>query len=712
MTDRDTFALQLNMQIKVGDDVGRVVKLTPNCGVIVALSDGTTMGLTAKQVAQGARGPLASVHREELHETLSAKWAMASKAAKQRALWKQKHVFELKTGFKMGYAPKASSVPKAKYDPSLPWARRLQAKAEQLEVSVQTLRNWVSWERDGGAPALLDGRSNQRGPLATIDPQWVAAAQRFLKLREDDSKMSVRNIAEQLDRELRDSAIFRPPIDAAMTALEAIVGKDKDLHGDRARDRSNKATGKGVHGLRMAAYPGHIVVLDATPLNVRVFDPNTNTIGGCELILAIDLFSRAILGLTLVPTARSVDVGAVLWEVIRPYEGLPGELPYVGVPHALLIPEARYGGLREQPERDPTHQLPRNALGTGLVPDTLVVDHGSIFVSHHIFSIAQSLGMTIEPANIRMPNQKGQVERSFGTLEPFLEKMPGYKGSDIKGRGENPDKSAVLDVREAENRLRGWAREVYNESWHEGITIPDASKTKWTPRRSLEVGLELWGQPVLPTDERLAYAFLPIFVRAIRAEGVDVNGFRYNSDAFAPYRNKPNPAGNTDKPFGYVMRVHPGDISVLYFEDPITHDIHEIPWRYSDFVGRSFSIEQWRRAEEMFADENQPLPKYVMLRMFFDRVEEHGYEPTAVERRIAQRADRFDDPIQSMMRESTQVLRDPTIYSEGPETEEDAADPLPLVEATYESDDDDDDEPDIEFDAELDLLSLIDAEDA
>ena len=712
MSDSSTFAVELNMQITVGDDIGRVVKLTPNCGVIVALSDGTTMGLTAKQVAEGARGPLAPVHREDLHETLSAKWAMASKAARKQALWKQKHVFELRTGFKKGYAPKASSVPRGKYDPSLPWARRLQAKAEQLEVSVQTLRNWVDSDRTGGAPALLDGRSNKRGPFVSIDPQWIAAAKRFLKLREGDSKMSVRNIAEQLDRELRDSAIFRPPIDTAMAILEAIVGKDKDLHGDRARDRSNKAVGNGVHGLRMAAYPGHIVVLDATPLNVRVFDPNTNTIGGCELILAIDLFSRAIIGLTLVPTARSVDVGAVLWEVIRPYEGLPGELPYVGVPHALLIPQERYAGLQEQPERDRTYQLPRTALGTGLMPDTLVVDHGSIFVSHHVFSMAQSLGMTIEPANIRMPNQKGQVERSFGTLEPFLEKMPGYKGADIKGRGEDPDRSAVLNIREAENRIRGWAREVYNESWHEGITIPDASKTRWTPRRSLEVGLEVWGQPVLPADERLAFAFLPFYVRGIRPEGVDVNGFRYNSAVFNPYRNKPNPAGNTDKPYGYVMRVHPGDISLLYFEDPVTHDIHEIPWRYRDFVGRSFSIEQWRRAEEMFAGEPEPLPKHVMMRMFFDRVHEYGYQPTAVERRVAQREDRFDDPIQTMMLESAQVLRDPSIYAEGPEEEVTAADAPPLAQPTYESDDDDDDEPDAEFDAELDLMGLIDAEDA
>ena len=704
------FEVQLNMLLTVGDEVGRVVQLTPNCGVIVALGNGTKIGLTAHQVALGARGSsLPPVHRDDLHETLSSAWAMASEAARERAVWKQKHVFELKTGFKQGYKPKPKSVPKKDYDPALPWARRIQTKASQLDVSVQTIRNWVEWERTGGAPALLDRRSSKRGPFASIDPQWILAARKLLKQREGESKMSVRNIAEQLDRQLRDSAVFRPSIEAAMTALEAIVGKDKDLHGARARDRSNKAVGNGVHGLRMAGYPGHIVVLDATPLNVRVYDANSNTVGGCELILAIDLFSRAILGLTLVPTARSVDVGAVLWEVIKPYQGLPGELPYVGVPHALLVPDDRYAGVREQLQRGGTHQGARTGLGTGVVPDTLVVDHGSIFVSHHVFGIAQSLGMTIEPANIRMPNQKGQVERSFGTMEPFLEHLPGYKGADISGRGADPDASAVLDIRAAENRIRGWVREVYNESWHEGITIPDASKTKWTPRRALEVGQELWGTPVLPVDERLAMAFLPYFVRTIGSAGVDVNGFRYNAEIFGPYRNKPNPAGNTDNPYGYVMRVHPGDISILYFEDPVTHDVHEVPWRYRDYVGRSFSAEHLRRAEEMFAGDPEPVPKHVMLRMFFDRVHEHGWDATAVERRVAQRQEGFDDPVQEMMRQSDNVLRDPTLLADPPE--EHPTD-TPEDQRGFASDDDDSDEPDAEFDAELDLLSLIDAEDA
>jgi transposase InsO family protein len=710
--NESVFRVELNMQIKIGEDIGRVVRRTENCGVIVQLQDGTQMGLTAAQVSVGVMHPLPPTGRGDLHETLSAAWASASKAARKEAVAKQQHVFQVRTGFRKGFPPTPKSKPNPQFDPSLPWARRLQAKATQLEVSVQTIRNWVSAEAAGGAPALLDGRSNKRGPLASLDPKWVEKAREAIRAREGESKMSVRNIAEQLDRELRDSAIFLPPIDAAMEALEEIVGKDKDLHGSRARNRSNKAVGNGVHGLRMAAYPGHIVILDATPLNVRVYDPNTNTVGGCELILAIDLFSRAILGLTLVPTARSVDVGAVIWEVIKPYEGLPGELPYAGVPHALLIPSGRYAGVREQPQRDPTHKLERSPLGTGIVPDTLVVDHGSIFVSHHVFGMAQSLGITIEPANVRMPNQKGQVERSFGTLESFLERQPGYKGADVSGRGEDPDASACLTVREMENRIRAWVREVYHESWHEGITIPDASKTKWTPRRSLEVGMELWGTPVLPVDERLAIAFMPFFVRTIRPEGVDVNGFRYNAEAFNPYRNKPNPAGNTDDPFQYVMRVHPGDISTLYFEDPVTHDIHEVPWRYRDYVGRSFSMEQWRRAEAMFAGESEPPPKHEMLRLFFDRVHVHGYEGTAVERRVAQREDRFDDPIQSMLRESAQVLRDPAIYAEPDDAVEPVARDTELTALTYESDDDDADEPDAEFDADLDLMGLIDAEDA
>jgi transposase InsO family protein len=80
----------------------------------------------------------------------------------------------------------------------------------------------------------------------------------------------------------------------------------------------------------------------------------------------------------------------------------------------------------------PEHGIPRTLLidveqfeGPGLatppvVPETIVVDHGKIYVSEHLTSVCARMGISIQPARLRTGRDKGPVERFFRTLREDL----------------------------------------------------------------------------------------------------------------------------------------------------------------------------------------------------------------------------------------------------------------------------------------------------
>lgn len=47
------------------------------------------------------------------------------------------------------------------------------------------------------------------------------------------------------------------------------------------------------------------------------------------------------------------------------------------------------------------------AAGPALVPETIVVDHGKIFVSEHLTSVCARMGISIQPVRLRTGRDKG-----------------------------------------------------------------------------------------------------------------------------------------------------------------------------------------------------------------------------------------------------------------------------------------------------------------
>ena len=180
---------------------------------------------------------------------------------------------------------------------------------------------------------------------------------------------------------------------------------------------------------------------------------------------------------------------------------------------------------------DPTSAL---VASPAIVPETIVVDHGKIYVGETLTSACRQMGISIQPARIREGRDKGPVERFFRTIrEGFLQELPGYKGPDVYSRGAAPENGAFLFIDEMEALLREWVATVYHRREHDGIGEAGLWALRMSPTEMFEHGLARAGYIEAPRDPCLAYQFLQVVWRTIQHYGVEINRRIYRASGTA-----------------------------------------------------------------------------------------------------------------------------------------------------------------------------------
>jgi putative transposase len=150
------------------------------------------------------------------------------------------------------------------------------------------------------------------------------------------------------------------------------------------------------------------------------------------------------------------------------------------------------------------------ALRPGLmargIPEAILVDRGSAFVSSQLLRACAVLGVRLIHASPRAATTKGKIERFFRTVrDQFL--------VEIEGR---PD----LDLAELNRLFSAWLEVVYHRRVH--------SETKVTPLERFMVA----GAPSLPTPALLREAFLWSETRTVtKTATVSLHGNDYEVDA-------------------------------------------------------------------------------------------------------------------------------------------------------------------------------------
>jgi transposase InsO family protein len=449
------------------------------------------------------------------------------------------HVREACTGYRSGSPELAlPGEPRPQYAPGTGMLHRYQAKAAELGIGVRTLRRWAaSLDRDGPAGLVDARRLRRRAPESKSTPAFGNAK-----------------------------------------AGREIAGRPATPHG-RLR----------------ATRPGEYLLLDTTRLDMFAMDQVTLRWVQAELSVGMDLYDRCITGLRLTPVStKAIDAAAVLFESVRPLPEPPAgwvdiRPPYHGLPGQVIVDAAKLANESGQP------------LLPSVTAETIVVDHSKIHLSEHLMSACARLGISVQPARVRQGTGQAALKRFFGTLtEQVLGALPGYKGPDVYRRGKNPEQHSFYFLDELERIIRQWTVEFYHRQPHPGLCVPEVPGLEICPLEMFAHGIVRAGYLQVPARSDLAFDFLTTEWRAIQHNGVEIGGLRYDGPALNPYRNRTSPY--TGKHAGrWPLRVDPGDVSKVFFQDPAVGSWHTLRWEHADAVGGPFSNDALAYARQLAA---------------------------------------------------------------------------------------------------------------
>lgn len=210
---------------------------------------------------------------------------------------------------------------------------------------------------------------------------------------------------------------------------------------DKWRSKNQVAFGNASE---KAKYFGHIIEFDATSGEVDFAGKRYN------FTFAIDVFSRKLKAL-LSPTGNSMVLCNLLRQVI---------------------------------------------LDWG-IPDTVLVDNGPEFISHHFKAVCEALGIHIIYAQKFTPEDKGFVERVIWSVElMFFEEMAQYLGHNVAERKDIEARRSfaqrilkkgsvvecVLSPFEFQKIMNAWIKRIYHQRVHRGLGMSPEAKAAQSPR--------------------------------------------------------------------------------------------------------------------------------------------------------------------------------------------------------------------------------------
>ncbi|MBT2467736.1 TnsA-like heteromeric transposase endonuclease subunit [Streptomyces sp. ISL-66] len=494
---------------------------------------------------------------------------------------------EVETGFRSGSRHWARpGEPRLAFDPATTTiGERRRAKVAELgrlseaeaarlgldSVSERTLQRMAARYRESGLVGLADGRwTRQAGghPSVSIEVEEAIRAVHEQCLRRSRISMASRErLIHQYVREVFPDRDVQVP---HRTTLARVWREWFGPGGSRQRYvRSAAAVPASAGAPVIASRPGQVVVLDSTPLPVKVLDDVFGTPITVHLTIALDAYTHSIVAFRLTPVAESsIEVAMLLRDVLSP---LPMRLgwgetmawPYPGVPAALVADLA--GG--------PVAGLPF------FTPEAITVDHGSAFKNHHLVQVARTLGVDVLPARAMRPTDKVACERAFAAIQSLLlELVPGWRGIDVADRGADPESDASWTVAAMEHLLASWIVAVWqNRRLDQHAPAWDPSG-RHSPNTLFAAAAARDGISLQIPPPQLYYELLPVhFVKVDARRGVKVGGLWYgaHTPALDPCRGVPAPRGGRHAG-KWAVRRDPRDCRQVFIE--LEGTWHALPW--------------------------------------------------------------------------------------------------------------------------------------
>lgn len=519
----------------------------------------------------------------------------------EQARWWEHHIVEVIAGV----APEAGrgAAPRPAYDPAARTLRQRElAKVSELaehgrKVPLSTLQRLRLAYEKHGVWGLVDHRTaRRRGPRT--DERVLEAIGQAVAEETNRSTGTVARLRRRVEQILASQHGVDPtsvmPARATFYRLAGRIATGKHTFGSARTRRSLAKRPDGPFGTVTALRPGEWTQIDSTPLDVRVVLDN-GMIDRVELTWIIDVATRTVPAAVLRPTTKAVDAAGLLARSMTPEPMRPGWSDALRMSRSVL------------PHQRLTHmdqRLEYAAARPVIVPETIVVDHGMVYMSQAFRNACRAMGINLQPSHEGSPWEKGGVETSFsavGTL--FAQYVAGYVGSSVERRGKDAERDAVWSMAELQQLLDEWLVAVWQNRPHDGLRHPLMPGRSLTPNEMYAALVETAGYVPVPLGADDYIELLPTLWRTINAYGVKIRHRTYDCRALNPYRRQHS--GVDAKKGLWEVHYDPYDITRIWVRNHHDGGWLQAPWTHLRTGPVPFGEQVWDHARQMLARRGQ-----------------------------------------------------------------------------------------------------------
>jgi hypothetical protein len=349
--------------------------------------------MTAPDFAVTGVEPLPQMEPVGLLETLP-------ESARAAAVQWQRHVVEVETGLPPGAEP--GTATRSEYDPlSRTVVERAQAKADELGVSLRTVMDKRSRYARQGLWGLVDQRLVRvREATGRADARVVAAVRQVL---DDQTQVStgtrsrvIRRVVKLVEATHGEGVVPLPSRNTFYRLIDAL-STGRHAFGSAVTRRQTANRPAGLFTPTFADRPGEQVQIDSTPLDVMVV-LDSGVTARADLTIAVDVATRTICAAVLRPVgSKAVDASLLLARMLVPEPMRPGwsarlRMAASRMPHRQLL--------------DIDARMEQAAAKPVVVPDTVVIDGGKVFISDTFIRACDRLGVSVQRSRPRTPTDK------------------------------------------------------------------------------------------------------------------------------------------------------------------------------------------------------------------------------------------------------------------------------------------------------------------
>jgi transposase InsO family protein len=506
----------------------------------------------------------------------------------------ERHVAETETGLPPDALPGA--VPRPGFDPAATTlAQRDAAKAAELGVGVRTVQQRRADYARQGLWGLVDRRAVRSwDPAGRADARLVAAIRDAIDAETGTSTGSRSRLIQRAVAAVEAEhgpGVVPVPGRSTLYKLADVLAAGRHTFGSAVTRRQTANRPQGTFTPTRASRPGEQVQVDSTPVDVLVLLDNGMPVRA-DLTIAVDVATRTICAAVLRPAGtKAVDAALLLARMLVPEPMRPG-WPGALAMSASVLPHARL--------LDIDTRMEAAAARPVIVPDTIVIDGGKVFVSETFTRACERLGITVQRARPGTPTDKAIVEATFASVNTlFCQHVASYTGPNVTLRGT--DATGAWTVPELQDLLDEWLLAGWQPRPHDGLRDPLMPRRALSPNEKYAALVAAAGYLPLTLAAEDYLELLPAVWRQINAYGIRIDYRTYDCAALGAYRLQHS--GVTSRRGLWEVHHDPYDASHVFVRTPdgwVT-----VPWTHLPMMSAPFAEFTWRHARRLAAEKGK-----------------------------------------------------------------------------------------------------------